>query len=76
MYIGTVMWNGRYRTIEVDEADTDPITGMGLLRGTVCAWMWSKMGRSGLRNWRSSAAWEAGGIVHSKIGIAGVAAKI
>ena len=33
MYIGTVMWNGQYRTIEVDEADTEPLTGMGLLRG-------------------------------------------
>ncbi len=33
MYIGTVMWNGRYRTIEVDEADTEPLAGMGLLRG-------------------------------------------
>ena len=31
MYIGTVMWNGQYRTIEVDEAE--PLTGMGLLRG-------------------------------------------
>lgn len=33
MYIGTVMWNGQHRTIEVDEADTDPLAGMGLLRG-------------------------------------------
>ena len=33
MYIGTVMWNGQQRTIEVDEADTDPLAGMGLLRG-------------------------------------------
>ena len=33
MYIGTVMWNGRYRTIEVDEANTEPLAGMGLIRG-------------------------------------------
>ena len=33
MYIGTVMWDGQQRTIEVDEADTEPLAGMGLLRG-------------------------------------------
>ena len=33
MYIGTVMWDGQQRTIEVDEAETDPLAGMGLLRG-------------------------------------------
>ena len=33
MYIGRVMWDGQQRTIEVDEADTDPLAGMGLLRG-------------------------------------------
>lgn len=33
MYIGRVMWDGQQRTIEVDEADTEPLAGMGLLRG-------------------------------------------
>ena len=33
MYIGTVMWDGQQRTIEVDEAETEPLAGMGLLRG-------------------------------------------
>ena len=32
VYIGTLMWNGQARTVEVDEADTDPLVGMGLLR--------------------------------------------
>lgn len=32
-YIGTVLWNGKDRTVEVDAADTDPLVGMGLLRG-------------------------------------------
>lgn len=32
-YIGTVLWNGQDRTVEVDAADTDPLVGMGLLRG-------------------------------------------
>ena len=32
-YIGIVLWNGQDRTVEVDAADTDPLVGMGLLRG-------------------------------------------
>ena len=32
-YVGTVLWNGQDRTVEVDAADTDPLAGMGLLRG-------------------------------------------
>lgn len=32
VYIGTLAWNGQVRTVEVDEADTDPLVGMELLR--------------------------------------------
>lgn len=32
-YIGTVLWNGEVRTVEVAAAETDPLVGMGLLRG-------------------------------------------
>ena len=32
-YIGIVLWNGQGRMVEVDAADTDPLVGMGLLRG-------------------------------------------
>ena len=32
-YIGTVLWNGQDRTVEVAAADTTPLVGMGLLRG-------------------------------------------
>jgi len=32
VYIGTLTWNGQVRTVEVDEADTDPLVGMELLR--------------------------------------------
>ena len=32
-YIGTVLWNGEARTVEVAAADTTPLVGMGLLRG-------------------------------------------
>ncbi len=32
-YVGTVLWNGKDRTVEVDAADTEPLVGMGLLRG-------------------------------------------
>ena len=28
-----MLWNGQDRTVEVDAADTDPLVGMGLLRG-------------------------------------------
>lgn len=31
-YIGTLLWNSQDRTVEVDEAETDPLVGMGLLR--------------------------------------------
>ena len=31
-YFGTLLWNGQERTVGVDEAKTDPLVGMGLLR--------------------------------------------
>ena len=34
-YVGTVSWNGQTRMVEVSSADTNPLVGMGLLRGTV-----------------------------------------
>jgi clan AA aspartic protease len=33
VYVGTVEWDGRLRTILVDQAETDPLIGMRLLRG-------------------------------------------
>lgn len=33
VYEGKVVWDGKVRRILVDEADTDPLVGMGLLRG-------------------------------------------
>ena len=33
VYEATVMWDGELRRLEVDEADTDPLVGMGLLDG-------------------------------------------
>jgi clan AA aspartic protease len=33
VYEATVMWNGELRRLELDEADTDPLVGMGLLDG-------------------------------------------
>ena len=30
--VGTLTWNGQARTVEVDEAETDPLVGMRLLR--------------------------------------------
>jgi clan AA aspartic protease len=33
VYRGKVVWDGKVRTILVDEADTDPLVGMKLLRG-------------------------------------------
>jgi clan AA aspartic protease len=33
VYTGKVLWEGKVRTILVDEADTDPLVGMRLLRG-------------------------------------------
>ena len=32
-YIGTVLWNGQDRMVEVAAVDTTPLVGMGLLRG-------------------------------------------
>lgn len=32
VYIGTLTWDGQARTVEVDEAETDPLVGMRLLR--------------------------------------------
>ncbi len=31
VYVGTVMWDGRPRTVEVEAADTEPLVGMSLL---------------------------------------------
>lgn len=33
VYVGKLVWDGKVRTILVDEADTDPLVGMRLLRG-------------------------------------------
>lgn len=33
VYVGKLVWDGKVRTILVDEADTDPLVGMKLLRG-------------------------------------------
>jgi clan AA aspartic protease len=33
VYVGKVVWDGKVRRILVDEADTDPLVGMRLLRG-------------------------------------------
>src|SRR5260370_32623347 len=33
VYMGALIWDGRIRSILVDEADTDPLVGMKLLRG-------------------------------------------
>jgi clan AA aspartic protease len=33
VYEGKLVWDGRVRTILVDEADADPLVGMKLLRG-------------------------------------------
>lgn len=32
-YVGTVLWDGQSLTVEVSSADTNPLIGMGLLRG-------------------------------------------
>ncbi|MBI4605262.1 MAG: clan AA aspartic protease [Planctomycetes bacterium] len=32
VYVVTIVWDGRPRTIEVEEANCDPLVGMGLLR--------------------------------------------
>lgn len=33
VYIGTVLWDGQPRQIDIDCADTDPLVGMSLLDG-------------------------------------------
>jgi predicted aspartyl protease len=33
MYVATIIWDGKYRDIPVNEADTDPLLGMSLLYG-------------------------------------------
>ena len=33
VYVGKVVWDGKVRTVLVDEADADPLVGMRLLRG-------------------------------------------
>jgi clan AA aspartic protease len=33
VYVGQVAWDGKVRRVLIDEADTDPLVGMGLLRG-------------------------------------------
>jgi clan AA aspartic protease len=33
VYAATVIWDGQYRNIPVNEAETDPLIGMGLLYG-------------------------------------------
>jgi clan AA aspartic protease len=33
VYEGKVVWDGKVRRVPVDEADTDPLVGMELLRG-------------------------------------------
>jgi clan AA aspartic protease len=33
VYVGKVVWDGKVRRILIDEADTDPLVGMRLLRG-------------------------------------------
>jgi clan AA aspartic protease len=33
VYIAKVIWDGRIRTVRVGELDTEPLVGMGLLKG-------------------------------------------
>jgi clan AA aspartic protease len=33
VYVGRVVWDGKERRVLVDQADTDPLVGMALLRG-------------------------------------------
>lgn len=33
IYEGTVVWDGQFLTIPVDEADSDPLVGMSLMEG-------------------------------------------
>lgn len=34
VYIASVIWHGQYRTIDINESETVPLTGMRLLRGS------------------------------------------
>ncbi|MGG6270050.1 clan AA aspartic protease [Leptolyngbya sp. AN03gr2] len=33
VYVATIIWDGQYRNIPVNEAETDPLVGMSLLYG-------------------------------------------
>jgi clan AA aspartic protease len=33
VYVATIIWDGQYRNIPVNEAETDPLVGMSLLHG-------------------------------------------
>lgn len=33
IYEGNVIWDGEYREIEINEAETEPLLGMMMLRG-------------------------------------------
>lgn len=33
VYRGTILWDRRHRTIKIDEAESSPLIGMGLLEG-------------------------------------------
>lgn len=33
VYEASVIWDGQVRTIEINESETDPLVGMGLLKG-------------------------------------------
>jgi predicted aspartyl protease len=33
VYEASVIWDGQVRTIEINESETDPLVGMGLLEG-------------------------------------------
>jgi predicted aspartyl protease len=32
-YTGTVIWDGKYRTIDIAESETEPLIGLAILRG-------------------------------------------
>jgi predicted aspartyl protease len=32
-YSETVIWDGQYRTIDIAESETEPLLGLGILRG-------------------------------------------
>jgi predicted aspartyl protease len=31
-YTGTVIWDGRYRTVDIAESETEPLLGLAMLR--------------------------------------------